>query len=249
VPIKLPGDPPSDWSIFFLALSSCALLRFSFASDLISMASTCSQPIAHSYSHASIVESGFQFSKPPLSSDASMFGCAARFDLSAMDVPASMNGRRCEAPRAVGRFLSSGCTADLSEDGEISDSDDDLPSVRQILASPKRVIEVIDLTYDDDGDSEGDDGNYTEVSWLRYTRTARYRVTLTSPSLTDHFRVADQLPFPPTVLSAKVTGIYRRPPPNAVYSGHTWQEETPLEECPFVVPIAPQTSTAFRQAS
>jgi hypothetical protein len=70
VPIKLPGDPPSDWSIFFRALSSCALLRFSFASDLISMASTCSQPIAHSYPHASIVESGFQFSKPPLSSDA-----------------------------------------------------------------------------------------------------------------------------------------------------------------------------------
>jgi hypothetical protein len=58
------------------------------------MASICSQPIAYSYPHASIVESGFQFLKPPPSSDASIFGCAARFNLSAMDVPASMNGRR-----------------------------------------------------------------------------------------------------------------------------------------------------------
>jgi hypothetical protein len=32
---------------------------------LISMAFTCSEPIAYSYPHASIVESGFQFSKPP----------------------------------------------------------------------------------------------------------------------------------------------------------------------------------------
>jgi hypothetical protein len=70
------------------------------------------------------------------------------------------------------------------EDGEIFDSDaaddDDLPSVRQILASPKRAIEVIDLTCYDDGDSEGDDGSHTEVRCLRYTRTARHRVTLTS---------------------------------------------------------------------
>ena len=69
------------------------------------------------------------------------------------------------------RLLAS--AAELSEDGEIFDSDDadddDLPSLRQILASPKRAIEVIDLTCDDDGDSEGDDGSHTEVRCLRYT--------------------------------------------------------------------------------
>jgi hypothetical protein len=36
--------------------------------------------------------------------------------------------------------------------------------VRQILTSSKQqAIEVIDLTYGDDGDSKGDDGNHTEV--------------------------------------------------------------------------------------
>ena len=77
------------------------------------------------------------------------------------------------------------CAAEFSEDSEIFDSDDDgdLPSVRQILDSPKQVTEVIDLTRDNDGDSEGDDDNITEVSWLRYTRTAQYRVTLTSTLL------------------------------------------------------------------
>ena len=173
------------------------------------MASTYSQPIAYSYPHKSTVESGFQFSKPPPSSDASVFGCAARFNPSAMDVPASMNGRRFQALPAVGQPLPPACAAELSEDGEIlsSDDDDDLPSFKKILARPKQVI---DLTPDDDGDSKADDGNHTEVSWLRYTRTARYRVTLTSPFLTDHIQVADQLPLPPTVLSAKLTGTRRR---------------------------------------
>ena len=50
----------------------------------------------------------------------------------------------------MGRFLSPGYTANLSEDREISDSDDDsLPSVREILARLKQK-EVIDLTADDD---------------------------------------------------------------------------------------------------
>jgi hypothetical protein len=101
-----------------------------------------------------------------------------------MDVPASMNGRRFQALPAVDQPLLSACAAEFSEDGEIFDSDaaddDDLPSVRQILASLKRAIEVIDLTCYDDGDSEGDDGSYTEVRCLRYTRTARHRVTLIS---------------------------------------------------------------------
>jgi hypothetical protein len=95
-----------------------------------------------------------------------------------------MNGRRFQALLAVDQPLPPACAAELSEDGEIFDSDaaddDDLPSVRQILASLKRAIKVINLTYYDDGDSKGDDGSHTEVRCLRYTRTARYRVTLTS---------------------------------------------------------------------
>jgi hypothetical protein len=93
-----PAHVPSSAS---LSQSTHSLV---WISDLISMASTCSQPIAHSYPHASIVEPDFQFSKPP-PSDASIFGCAARFNLSAMDVPASMNGRRFQAPPAVGQPL------------------------------------------------------------------------------------------------------------------------------------------------
>jgi hypothetical protein len=138
-------------------------------SDLILMASTCSQPISPGYPHASIIESGFQFLKSPPFSGMSLFGCAARFNLSAMDVPASTDGGRFQAPPAVDQPLSPACAAELSGNGEIFDSDDDgdLPSVRQILASPKQagrvieVIEVIDLTRDDDSDSEGDDGSLT----------------------------------------------------------------------------------------
>jgi hypothetical protein len=82
----------------------------------------------------------------------------------------SMNGRRFQTPATVGQPLSLACAAELSEDGEIFDSDDDdLPSVRQILASSKRAIGVIDLTCDNGGDSEDDNGNHTEVSCLRYT--------------------------------------------------------------------------------
>src|SRR5271170_3740120 len=84
-------------------------------SDLISMASTCSQPIAdRCYPHASTVEPGFRFLKPPPSSDVLLFGGDARFNLPAMDVPASMDGRRFQAPPAVGPPLLSTCTAELS---------------------------------------------------------------------------------------------------------------------------------------
>jgi hypothetical protein len=91
------------------------------------MASTCCQLIAHSSTDASIVK----FLKLPASSDTSMFGCAARFNLSAPP----MNGRRFQAPLAVGQLLTSARMADLSEDGETlgsDDYDDDLPSVKQI---------------------------------------------------------------------------------------------------------------------
>ena len=54
------------------------------------------------------------------------------------------------------KTLPSARTADLSEDGEILDSDDDdLPSVKQILASSKRAKRAVDLTGDDDDDREG----------------------------------------------------------------------------------------------
>jgi uncharacterized protein involved in exopolysaccharide biosynthesis len=67
------------------------------------------------------------------------------------------------------------------KDREIFNSDDDdndLPSVKQILASSKRLKQVIDLTGDDDDDGEDGDGDFTEVSWLRTTRTARHLVRL-----------------------------------------------------------------------
>jgi hypothetical protein len=156
------------------------------------------------------------------------------------------------APPAVSQPLPPACAAELSEDGEIFDSDDDgddddLPSVRQILASPKRAIEVIDLTCGDDGDSEGDNGNHTEVSCLRYTRTTRHRVTLISTPLNRQLPGRRPTPFyPPPSSLPKLTGTHRRRPHNVVYSSHTWQQETPLDQCPSVVPIIPQTSTAFR---
>ena len=146
VPVKLPGDPPfagASSSSHPAHVSRSASLSQSHHSlmwigDLISMASTRSQPIAHGYPHASIFESGFQFSNPPNPSDASLFGRAARFNLSAMD------GRRLQAPPFVDQPLPPAYAAELSGDGEIVDSDDDglpadgLPSVRRILASPKQ---------------------------------------------------------------------------------------------------------------
>jgi len=135
-------------------------------------------------------------------------------------------GRRFQAPPAVNQLFPSARTADLLEDGETLDSDDDsLPSVKQMPASSKRAKRAIDLTGDDDGDGEGGDGNFTEVSWLRTTRTVRHLMRLIPPSLIDRTRVAGQLHSPFTALSDKVTGTYCRRPHNAIYGGHTWQEE------------------------
>jgi hypothetical protein len=67
-----------------------------------------------------------------------------------------------QAPPALGQLLPSTRTADLLEDGEISDSDDDdLPSFGRILARPKRVI---DLSSDDDDGGEGDDDGLADDS-------------------------------------------------------------------------------------
>jgi hypothetical protein len=72
----------------------------------------------------------------------------------------------------------------------LDSDDDDLLSVKQILASSKRAKRVIDLTGDYDDDRESGDGDFTEVSWLRTTRTARYLVRLIPPSFIDRIRVA-----------------------------------------------------------
>jgi hypothetical protein len=108
----------------------------------------------------------FQCLKPPAPSDAIALGCAARFNLPTVDQAAMMGGHRFRGAPAMGRFLSP--EVNLSEDREISDSDDDsLPSVREILAG-LRQKEVIDLTADDDdGDGDSDEEDVVEVSGLR----------------------------------------------------------------------------------
>src|SRR3954451_3948442 len=81
-------------------------------------------------------------------------------------------------------------TTDPSEDGEIFDSDDDgLPSLMKILVHAKQAI---DITLDDDQESNGNEDNVTEVDWFRITRTAPYSVRLISPSLIDRFQIVDQ---------------------------------------------------------
>jgi hypothetical protein len=92
-------------------------------------------------------------------------------------------------------------------------------------ASSKRAKRVIGLTRDD---GEGGDGDFTEVSWLRTTRTARYLVRLIPPFLIDRIRVAGQLCSSYTALSDKVTGMYCRRSRNVVYGFQTWQEEKSL---------------------
>jgi hypothetical protein len=94
--LRLADVPPS-------ASLSQPIHSLAWISDLISMASICSQPITHSYLHASTVKPSFQLSKYLSSSDASLFGCAARFNLSTMDVPASMDGGPFRAPNCCDR--------------------------------------------------------------------------------------------------------------------------------------------------
>ena len=126
---------------------------------------------------APIFNLDFQLSKPPASSDATALGCAARFNLSPVNIPGLMHDRRFQGHPAAGQSLSSGCTADPSEEAEMSGSDDDnLPSVRKIIARSKSTI---NLTLDDDDDSTGE--NAIEVSWLRITQTAQHSVTLIPP--------------------------------------------------------------------
>jgi len=81
------------------------------------MVSVYNPTIADSSLYEPTFKLDFQCLKSPAPSDAIALGCAARFNLSAVDQAVMM---------------------DLSEDTEISDSDDDsLPSVREILGSPE----------------------------------------------------------------------------------------------------------------
>jgi hypothetical protein len=91
------------------------------------------------------------------------------------------------------QFLSFDYTADLSKNEEVFnfDNDDNLLFIRQILAFLKRVIKIINFIYDDNSNNKDDNGNYIKVSWLRYIRTARHRVTLTLPFLINYFRIVD----------------------------------------------------------
>jgi len=130
------------------------------------MASLCNPPIADSYPYKPIFRLDFQSPETPAPSDAIAFGCAALFNLSPADQLTSMNDHRLRGLRAAGQFLSSGCTAGLSGDGDISGSDDDgLPSIRKILAQPKEK-EVIDLTVEEEDDGDGDEDDVTKVSGL-----------------------------------------------------------------------------------
>jgi hypothetical protein len=75
-------------------------------------------------------------------------------------------------PPAAGQLLPSTCTADLSKDKEIFDSDNNnnnLPSIKQILASLKQPKQVIDLTGNNNNNREGNNSNFIEISWLKTT--------------------------------------------------------------------------------
>jgi hypothetical protein len=80
-----------------------------------------------------------------------------------MNMPRGIYNRRFQGLPAAGQSLSFDCTANPSKQAEMSDFDDnndDLPSVREIIARSKSKI---DLTLDDNDDSTGDK-NTIEVS-------------------------------------------------------------------------------------
>jgi hypothetical protein len=68
------------------------------------------------------------------------------------NTPGLMNNRRFQGLSAASRSLLSGCPVDPSEEAETCNSDDDdLPSVEEIIARSKQVI---DLTLDNNDDSD-----------------------------------------------------------------------------------------------
>jgi hypothetical protein len=95
-----------------------------------------------------------------------------------MDEPAPMDDRRFQLAPSRGQSFSSDCTADLSDDYNF-------PSLRELLARPKQVI---DLTLDDNNDKDDD---IIEISRLSIILMARYYISLTPLSLTDRFPIID----------------------------------------------------------
>jgi hypothetical protein len=70
-------------------------------------------------------------------------------------------------PLAAGQLLLSAYTADLSKDKEIFNSDDDdndLPFIKQILASLKRLKQIINFINDDDDGRESDNDDFIEIN-------------------------------------------------------------------------------------
>jgi hypothetical protein len=111
------------------------------------MAFTCCPPIVDSCPYGSIFELGMQSSKPPASPGAQPLGFATSFNLSTVGEPASM-----QLAPPMGQFLSSGCTANLSDD-------EGFP-----FFNYRAIPKVIDLTDDDDEEDNDDDDSATEVS-------------------------------------------------------------------------------------
>jgi hypothetical protein len=138
------------------------------------------QTTADSYPSKPIFNLDFPLSKPPASLDATALGCATRFNPSPANMPGLMHDRRFQCLPVAGQSLSSGCTADPSEEAEMSDSaaDDGLPSARKIIARSKSTI---DLTLDDDDDDSADDKNAIEEASSELPETARHSVTLIPP--------------------------------------------------------------------
>src|SRR2546421_11161618 len=103
------------WSIFFLSPSLC--VPHCFFSTVYSF------PPVDKATWFRWLPRAANRSPTAIATDPTL-GCAARLNQSKLDEPASMDGRRFQKPPAVGQFLSSGCTVDLSEDGGIFDYSD-----------------------------------------------------------------------------------------------------------------------------
>jgi hypothetical protein len=106
--------------------------------DLMSMASMSCQPMVDSYDYGPIFQTGFSVLETSGPQSARLRRSLQPFSRGRAG---SMNGHRFQSLYAAGQPLSSACRADLSEDGEISESDDDddLPFVMKILGVAKGV--------------------------------------------------------------------------------------------------------------
>jgi hypothetical protein len=132
--------------------------------------------------------------------------------------------------------------AHLSEDREIFDSDDgDLSLPRRSQPPPKQVV---DLVLDDSDDGVGDNGgDVNRVNLLKNTRNGSISCEANSALVDRPLPDCRPALFSPTVLLAAACRIRSQQPTSHL------AEKISSEECPFVVSIAPQTSTAFHYAS